>query len=91
MTVHIFPTLVADNKPATTFRPAGRAVEMNGLGGPVRLDMAQCDHLLNLYQREARAAERTMRDCHALFYALWEARCAVVDANGGVPPAPEAA
>jgi hypothetical protein len=79
MTVHIFPTLVADNKPATTFRPAGR------------LDMAQCDHLLNLYQREARAAERTMRDCHALFYALWEARCAVVDANGGVPPAPEAA
>jgi len=56
----------------TTYTPIRDAVEMTGIGGPIRLDFEACDALLGIYLNAGAA-----RDFNALHTALVAA--------GGIP------
>ena len=64
----------------SAFHPDRNGVLMLGTGGPVLLNPDQVSQMLTDFEREAKAAEHAADVARRAFNALWDARCAALDA-----------
>ena len=64
----------------SAFIPDRNGVLMVGRGGPVLLNPDQVSQMLDTFEREAKAAEAAAHIARQAFNALWDARCAALDA-----------